>query len=231
MTDTRMPTATPGDPPPSRRGLLLVDDHPMMRAGLALLLNGTPDLAVSGEAGTAAEALRFLETRVPDALIHDLTLPDRSGIDLLRDITRRHPGLPVLVVSMHDEQLYAGRASQAGASGYVMKEAGGARLLEAIRHILAGGRVFPSRMAADPVETPEPDRTGTPLESLTQREYEVFLLLGGGRNTRTVADMLGLSPKTVDVHRANIKVKLGLQDVPALIRQAVRWIETGRFDQ
>ena len=90
--------------------------------------------------------------------------------------------------------------------------------------------VVTDSLAADPGETPEPDRTGTPLESLTQREYEVFLLLGGGRNTRTVADMLGLSPKTVDVHRANIKVKLGLQDVPALIRQAVRWIETGRFD-
>ena len=215
---------------PARRSLLLVDDHPMMRAGLALLVNGTQDLVAAGEAGTAADALAWLERQTPSAVILDLSLPDRSGLDLLREVVSRHPRIPVLVVSMHDEQLYAERVLEMGARGYVMKEAGGARLLDAIRVVLKGGTVPPAQThpAAEPV--PPQDRQGTPLEALTQREYEVFRLLGQGRNTRTIAELLKLSPKTVDVHRANIKEKLGLRDVPSLIRQAVRWIETGRLD-
>lgn len=219
----------PAEPKPARRSVLLVDDHPFMRAGLRQLIDRQPDLIVCGEAGNPAEAFQQLARGVPDLILTDLTMPGRGGLEFLRDLRAAHETVPILVVSMHDEGVYAERALRAGARGYIMKEAGGENLLAALRRVL-GGEVYVSpRMSArilDAVSARRPRGTHSPIEQLTDREFEVFQLIGQGKSTRDIAAELHLSPKTVDVHRGHIKEKLGLRDVTALIRHAVRWVET-----
>lgn len=209
--------------------MLLVDDHPFMRAGLRQLIDRQSDLIVSGEAGNPTEAFQQLARGVPDLILTDLTMPGRGGLEFLRDLRAAHETVPILVVSMHDEGVYAERALRAGARGYIMKEAGGENLLAAIRRVL-GGEVYVSpRMSArilDALSAGRPRGSSSPIEQLTNREFEVFQLIGQGRSTREIAAELHLSPKTVDVHRGHIKGKLGLRDVTALIRHAVRWVET-----
>ncbi len=216
--------------PTAKRRILMVDDHPLMRAGLALLFNSTPDLEVVAEAGSAAAAVGMVSRIKPDVVVLDLGLPDRNGLEVLKDFHALDPNLPVLVVSMHDEMLYAERTLRAGARGYVMKEAGGDRLLEATRAVLEG-RVFVSarvssellgNLGRKALSTSSKDLM---LDRLSDREFEIFRLLGEGQSTRTIAERLRLSPKTVDAHRANIKSKLNLKDGAALVRQAVRWNE------
>ena len=214
---------------PARRRIMIVDDHPFMRAGLAQLIDRQTDLQVCAEAANPAEALQRLATGGIDLVLADMTMPGRSGLDFLKDIVALHPGLPVLVVSMHDELVYAERALRAGARGYIMKEAGGENLLAAIRQIF-GGLVYVSpRMSALLLDSFSGRKTRdaeSPFGKLTDREFEIFQLIGRGRGTREIAQQLGLSTKTVDVHRANIKAKLDLKDTPALVRHAVRWVET-----
>jgi DNA-binding NarL/FixJ family response regulator len=214
---------------PARRRLLIVDDHPFMRAGLAQLIERQPDLMVCGEAGHPAESLQWLAAHGADLVLADMTMPGRSGLDFLKDLKALHPALPVLVVSMHDEMVYAERALRAGARGYIMKEAGGENLLAAIRQVL-GGQVYVSpRMSAqllDGFSGRKSRQTDSPFGKLTDREFEIFQLIGNGRSTREIAQQLGLSTKTIDVHRANLKAKLELQDTTALVRHAVRWVET-----
>lgn len=214
---------------PARRRILIVDDHPFMRAGLAQLIERQADLAVCGEAGNPAEALLRLAGGGVDLVLSDMTMPGRSGLDFLKDLLALHPTLPVLVVSMHDEMVYAERALRAGARGYIMKEAGGENLLAAIRQVL-GGQVYVSpKMSAQLLDSFSGRRSrqaDSPFGKLTDREFEVFQLIGRGKSTREIAQQLGLSTKTVDVHRANLKAKLDLQDTTALVRHAVRWIET-----
>lgn len=215
--------------PAGRRGVLLVDDHPFMRAGLALLINKQPDLQVAGEAGTAAEAISVVERVSVDLVLSDITMPGRSGIEFIKDLQVMRPELPVLVVSMHDELLYAERVLRAGARGYIMKEAGGEALLAAIRQVLAGEVYVSPRVSARILETVSgrrPRGSSSPIERLTDREFEIFELIGHGRNSRQIAEQLNLSPKTVDVHRANIKEKLQLADTTALVRHAVHWVES-----
>jgi len=225
------PAAAPSPPPAAapRRRVLLVDDHPFMRAGLAQLIERQPDLAVGGEAGNPAEALGVIAAGGIDVVLSDITMPGRSGLEFIKDLQATHPALPVLVVSMHDEMLYAERCLRAGARGYIMKEAGGEALLEAVRTVL-GGKVYISpRVGAkivDDFSARRPRGSSSPIEKLTDREFEVFRLVGQGHATRDIARQLGLSPKTVDVHRANIKEKLELRDATSLVRHAVRWVET-----
>ena len=219
----------PAAPKPARRSVLLVDDHPFMRAGLRQLIDRQPDLIVCGEAGNPAEAFQHLARGVPDLILTDLTMPGRGGLEFLRDIRAAHERVPILVVSMHDEGVYAERALRAGARGYIMKEAGGENLLAALRRVLAGEIYVSPRMSArilDAISTGRPRGSRSPIEQLTDREFEVFQLIGQGKSTRDIAAELHLSPKTVDVHRGHIKEKLGLRDVTALIRHAVRWVET-----
>ena len=214
---------------PARRSVLLVDDHPFMRAGLAQLIDRQPDLAVCGEAGNPAEAFTALGKSQPDLVLSDITMPGRSGLDFIKDLRARHPGLRVLVVSMHAEAIYAERALRAGASGYIMKEAGGENLLAAIRQVLRGETYVSARMAAKLLESftaARPRGSSSPIEKLTDREFEVFRLIGEGKSTRDIAAQLHLSPKTVDVHRSHIREKLALSDSTALVRHAVRWVET-----
>jgi DNA-binding NarL/FixJ family response regulator len=213
----------------SRRRILLVDDHPFMRAGLAQLIDRQADMMVCGEAGNPSEAMQALDHSKPDLVLTDLTMPGRSGLEFIKDIRAAHESVAILVVSMHDESVFAERALRAGARGYIMKEAGGENLLTAIRQVLRGEVHVSSRMSArilEGVAGTRPRGSKSPIEKLTDREFEVFQLIGQGKSTRDIAGQLHLSPKTVDVHRANIKEKLGLTDVTALIRHAVRWVET-----
>jgi DNA-binding NarL/FixJ family response regulator len=216
-------------PAVTRRRILIVDDHPFMRAGLAQLIERQADLAVCGEAGNPAEALLRLAGGGVDLVLSDMTMPGRSGLDFLKDLQALHPALPILVVSMHDEMVYAERALRAGARGYIMKEAGGENLLAAIRQVLAGQVYVSPRMSAqllDSFSGRKSRQADSPFGKLTDREFEVFQMIGRGCSTREIAQQLGLSTKTVDVHRANLKAKLGLQDTTALVRHAVRWVET-----
>lgn len=219
----------PVPPVADRRRVLLVDDHPFMRAGLAQLIDRQPDLVVCGEAGNPSEALQALAKLKPDLVLSDLTMPGRSGLEFIKDLLAAEPRLAVLVVSMHDEVVYAERALRAGARGYIMKEAGGENLLAAIRQILKGEVYVSPRMSArilDGMSGATPRGSTSPIQKLTDREFEIFQLIGQGKSTRDIASELHLSPKTIDVHRSHIKEKLKLKDVTALVRHAVRWVET-----
>ncbi len=222
------PAAKPAGPP-ERKRILIVDDHPFMRAGLAQLIDKQSDLQVCGEAGDPSEAMRKLGQLSVDLVLTDITMPGRSGIEFIKDVQAVHPKMPMLVVSMHDEVIYAERVLRAGARGYIMKEAGGENLLFAIRHVLAGQVYVSPRVSAkilDDLSSKKPRGSSSPIEKLSDREFEIFQLVGQGKSTRDIAQQLGLSPKTVDVHRANIKEKLELKDATALVRHAVRWVET-----
>jgi len=223
--------AVPPPPPPAapRRRVLLVDDHPFMRAGLAQLIERQADLEVGGEAGNPAEAFQQLARGKPDLVLTDLTMPGRSGLEFIKDLRAAHADLAILVISMHDEAVYAERVIRAGARGYIMKEAGGENLLAAIRQVLRGEIYVSPRMAARLLEAlsgSRPRGSQSPIEQLSDREFEVFQLIGQGKSTRDIATQLHLSTKTVDVHRSHIKEKLALKDATALIRHAVRWVET-----
>jgi DNA-binding NarL/FixJ family response regulator len=223
------PPAPAAPAAPERKRILLVDDHPFMRAGLAGLIERQPDLVVCGEAGNPAEAFRELARVQPDLVLTDLTMPGRSGLEFIKDLRAAQPTLAILVVSMHDEVVQAERALRAGARGYIMKEAGGENLLAAIRQVLRGEVYVSPRMSARILETlsgARPRGSSSPIEKLTDREFEIFQLIGQGLSTRDIAGRLHLSTKTVDVHRSHIKEKLGLHDVTSLIRHAVRWVET-----
>ena len=211
----------------ARKKVLVVDDHPFMRAGLAQLIERQADMVVCGEAGNPAEAIRELARALPDLVLTDITMPGRSGLEFIKDLRAQHPALSILVVSMHDEAIYAERALRSGARGYIMKEAGGDNLLAAIRQVLRGEVYVSPRMSARLLEnlsTRRPRGSSSPIEKLTDREFEVFQLIGHGKSTRDIAAQLHLSSKTVDVHRGHIKEKLGLADATALVSHAVRWV-------
>lgn len=222
----------PGPQPrPPKTRILLVDDHPLSRAGIAGFINAQPDLEVCCEASGPKPALEALTRGKPDLMITDLTMPGRSGVEFIKDVLALHPELPILVVSMHDEEVYGERALRAGARGYLTKEAGGEKLVEAIRRILSG-QVFTSEHLASKlvamVTGRRPRGSDSPLEKLSDREFEVYQLIGRGLTTKEIATQLSLSPKTVDVHRGHLKEKLGLPDALSLVRHAIRWVELER---
>lgn len=223
---------TPETAKPSRatkHRVMLVDDHPMTREGLAAIINRQTDLEVCCEASNPAEAMSALSKLKPELLVTDMTMPGRSGVEFLKDVHAMMPALPMLVLSMHDELLYAERALRAGARGYVMKDAGSAKLLEVIRLVLSGQSYVSPQMSArllDALTGHRPRGSSSPIEKLSDREFEVFRLLGTGKTTKEIAQALHLSPKTVDVHRGHIKEKLQLRDATSLLHHAVRWVET-----
>jgi len=214
---------------PARKKILLIDDHPMMRAGLAQLINRQPDMCICAEAGQPSEAFALLSRIQPDIVLTDLTMPGRAGLEFIKDLVALASDLPILVISMHDEVVYAERCLRAGASGYIMKESGSENLLAALRAVIAGQRYVSPRVSESilrNLSARKPRGSDSPIQALTDREFEVFQLVGNGKSTREIATQLHLSSKTVDVHRAHIKEKLGLRDVTALVRYAVRWLET-----
>lgn len=221
--------------PPRRTRVLLVDDHPMLRQGIASLITASPDLEVCGEVSTATEALkRMTETRA-DAAVVDITLPGVGGIELIHDLRARYPRLAVLVFSMHDEKFYAERALRAGAQGYLMKQANPERVLDGLRAILRGELFLSEPMQKTLLTTfLAPGARGAAkrgVDRLSNRELEVFESLGRGRTTLQIAADLHLSPKTVETYRSNIKRKLGLENGHHLIHTAIRWVEHGTTDE
>jgi DNA-binding NarL/FixJ family response regulator len=212
---------------PKQKKILLVDDHPLMRRGQADLLSREKDFVVCGEAGTAREAMEAIAKLNPDLVLVDMSLPDKDGLELIKDIQALHPGLPVLAMSMQDESLYAARVLRAGGRGYLMKAEGPERLAAAIRTVLSGQVALSPRMSAKILESmvgPSGKTGAGPEAKLSDRELEVMRLFGEGWSTEEIATRLHLSPKTVDVHRAHIKEKLELKTTPEFQRFAIRWV-------
>jgi DNA-binding NarL/FixJ family response regulator len=206
--------------------VLIVDDHPMTRSGLAYLINHQPDMAVCCEAQDAAQALEAVINNKPDLVLTDFTLPDKNGLELIKDLKAIAPRLPILVISMHQESLYAERVLRAGARGYITKEEGGERLMRAIRHVLSGAIYVSDKMSARILEIFSGSAVAqerSPVEELSDREFEIFEFLGDGLSTQQIAERLHLSMKTVDAHRANVKEKLKLKTGNELISFAARW--------
>ena len=216
-------------PSPGRKRILIVDDHPMMRQGLGQLIGLEPDLEICGEAENAERALDCLGSAKPDLVLADISLPGKNGLELIKDFQAIQPGLPILVISMHHESLYAERVLRAGGRGYVMKQEGGKKLMEAIRQVLSGQIYVSEKMSSEILEIFSGRRAGgegSPVEKLSDREFEVFQLIGQGKSMREIADKLHLSVKTVEVHRANIKEKLKLKSASELVRYATRWVDS-----
>jgi DNA-binding NarL/FixJ family response regulator len=212
--------------PVSKRTVFIVDDHPIVRQGLALLINREQDLAVCGDAEEAASALRLIDELKPDLVVVDISLNGPDGLDLLKTIRARDPNLPVLILSMMDELLYAERGLRAGANGYIMKQQATEQVLVAIRRIL-GGEIYVSERIANKMlhlfVGGSPTEQSSPVADLTDRELEVFRLIGEGHSTRQIADELHLSIKTVESYQAHIKEKLLLKNGRELVQRAIQW--------
>jgi DNA-binding NarL/FixJ family response regulator len=206
-----------------------VDDHPMTREGLAHLVNRDPELEVVGGAASAAEALQLAQQLEPDLLIVDISLPGRNGIELIKDLLAWRGTLIILVCSMHDELLYAERALNAGARGFIMKQEGGEILREAIHRVrnqdIYLSRRMATRLALNYSHLRSRGVTSA-VELLSDRELEVFNHIGRGKRTQEIAELLHLSPKTVETHRSHIKTKLNLPDANALVHYATRWLDS-----
>lgn len=210
----------------AKHSVFLVDDHPLVRESLKTLVNQQPDLRICDEAADARSALAKIQASDPDIVVMDISLKDSSGLDLLKSVRATTPATQVLMLSMHDEKLYAERAIRAGAQGYVMKEETPARIIGAIRHILAGGTWLGEEMAQHLAAKQSRGPLSTsPLHDLSDRELEVFGLLGKGLATRQVASALNVSIKTVQAYCARIKQKLGLDTAGELLRAAIKWHE------
>ena len=211
--------------------ILIVEDHPLMRGALAQLIADEPDLTISGEAEDAHGALEILTKLKPDLALIDITLKNSNGLELIKDIKIRWPELSVLVLSMHDESFYAERALRAGARGYVCKSELPATLIQGIRKVL-GGAIYTSDRVASQVLSKlvagSTDAGVHPIDKLTDRELEVFELIGQGLQTRQIAEQLHLSVKTIGAHRQHIKRKLGLASTTDLLRYAMKWFESER---
>ncbi|MCF7855110.1 MAG: response regulator transcription factor [Candidatus Pacebacteria bacterium] len=221
---------------PPQRGkarVIVVDDHPVVRRGLAQLINHETDLEVCKETGSAQETLKAISEQEPDIVVLDLTLGDTNGFSLIKDIKMRHKGVAVLVLSMHDESLYAERALRAGAQGYIMKEEATERVIGAIRRVLKGdihlSEKMSTRLLSQMLGGTKDHQSH--LSCLSDRELEVFELIGRGLQTRQIAEKLHLSVKIIETHRANIKRKLDLGNAIELLQYATQWAQDSTNDR
>lgn len=207
--------------------IFIVDDHPVYRDGLVMLIKREADLAVCGEADNAPQALAAIESSKPDLVLADIGLPGKSGLELVKDLRAARPEMAVLVISMHDETLYAERVLRAGGRGYVMKQAGPEKILQAIRQVLDGQISVSGKMSARILDalSDRGAKTNSPIARLTDREFEILQLIGQGKDSHAIAGQLHLSVKTVDAHRGNLKEKLELKSGTELICYAARWME------
>jgi DNA-binding NarL/FixJ family response regulator len=206
--------------------VLLVDDHPIVRQGLALLIDRESDLSVCGEADGAHSAFHAIETLRPDIVLLDISLNGPDGLEVLKEIRMKTGSLPVLILSMHDESIYAERAMRAGANGYIMKQEATEKVLIAIRRILQGDVYLSDRLTTTMLQQYVRGGAHTkssPLLNLTDRELEVFRLIGEGHGTRQIADELHLSVKTIESYQAHIKEKLALRNARELVQHAIEW--------
>jgi DNA-binding NarL/FixJ family response regulator len=217
----------PPEPASPAKRVLVIDDHPIFRAGLVGLIKTEPELSVCGEAEDARQAMTAVQKLQPDIVLMDIGLPDKSGLDLLKDIHAALPEMPVLVISMHDETLFAERVLRAGGRGYLMKQEGPDKILQAIRKVISGKVSLSERASEllfDQMSSNGHRKTTSPLAKLTDREFEVLRLIGMGKDTHEIADALHLSTKTVDTHRAHVRDKLGLKNPTELVHYATRWV-------
>lgn len=215
-------------PTTTRRTVFIVDDHPVVRMGYASIINQAENLSVCGEAGSGEEALEKIPEAKPSLLIVDITMEGMTGIELTQQVQSRDWDIPVLVISVHDEMLYAERALEAGAMGYLMKDEASDRIIEAIETILRGG-IFVSERINETLllrSVGREIRNKSPLDQLSNRELEVFELIGRGMTTEEIADTLYISPKTVGTHRRQIQDKLNLPTTAKLQQRAVLWVAT-----
>jgi len=214
------------EPITGARKVMLVDDHPIVRHGLAQLIALEPDLDVCLEAGTVAETLEKLKTVTPDVAVVDLSLEGESGLALIKDIRQRYPDVRVLVSSIHDERTFAARSLRAGAMGYIQKRESITKIVDAIHAILAGEVYLSPEMSRQLLRRAASGGStdGDPLSVLSDREIEVFEMIGRGRTTKQIARHLTISPKTVETHRKKIKEKLGLKSGAQLNRRAYDWV-------
>ena len=218
-------------PPPTlkKSRVLIIDDHVMVREGVAEIIEHEPDLDVCGMATTANEGIDAVRKLKPDLVIVDITLPGKNGIEFIKDARAMNPELRILVMSMHDESLYADRVLRAGGRGYIRKQEGGEKLIEAMRRVLHGEIAVSEKMTGKLLERFGGRKTmDSPLEGLSDRELEVFQLVGQGKTMKEIGDELHLSPKTVEVHRSHIREKLKITSAAELISYAARWSETQR---
>jgi DNA-binding NarL/FixJ family response regulator len=214
---------------PAVFNVILVEDHPMFREQLAQLINKEPGMNVSGEADNTHDALQLIEHKRPDIAIVDLTLKGPSGLELLKDLKAKEIDVPVLVLSMHDEALYAERVLKAGARGYITKNEVSKEVMTAIYAVLRGEIYLPARIASRILESVAVGRKGeNGVTELTDRELEVFELIGRGRTTREISNQLHLGVSTVDTYRARIKTKLHLENSSQLCHEAIRWVSEGQ---
>jgi DNA-binding NarL/FixJ family response regulator len=215
---------------PEPRRILIVDDHPLVRDGLVQILQKEADLTVCGEAGDAAEALEQLAQTHPNVVLVDLSLPGRGGIELVKDIAAKHPDLPILVLSIHEEDVFAERALRAGAKGYIEKHEPTDKIINAIRTVLSGQLCVSPNIVSRLVRKalnghPNDNNQHTGVESLSDREIEVFEAIGHGRTSSEIAKLLHLSVKTIDMHIGHIKRKLEVDGRGQLMRYAIHWVD------
>jgi DNA-binding NarL/FixJ family response regulator len=213
---------------PPKTKILVVDDHPLVREWLANLINGEPDFEVCGQTGTAREALGLVETLSPQIVVVDISLDGSSGLELIKDVKAVHPKVGMIVLSMHDEMLYAERVMRAGAAGYIMKREATEKVLDAIRTVIQGGLYFSNAVNALLAQKLVQGAGDQPaaIGSLSDRELEVFQLLGRGYNTRQISGQMNVGFKTVHAYCARIKEKLNLANINELVFQAIRWHES-----
>jgi hypothetical protein len=215
-----------------RRRILLVDDHPFMRMGLAQYINAQPDMMVCAEAADPREAMHMVENNKPDLVLSDLNLPGKGGLELIKDIRAMYAKLPILVLSMHDEPHYAPRVLRAGARGYLMKSEPVARLANGIRDVFKGRVVVSERMSSLILEIfagKNGADNSLPEARLSDRELEILALVGSAQSTRSIGERLSISMKTVEAHRSNIKQKLGIASSQELVRYAICWAQEGGY--
>ena len=212
--------------PQTTKKILLVDDHPVLRKGLARLIDAKEEFAVCGEASDAADAMTLIRKLIPDLVVVDIGLPGTSGIELTKTIRAEFPKLPVLILSMHEEVLYATRALRAGAMGYIVKQDAIDNIATALHEALSGRRYLSPVIASQLHHNggTEPRVPEDPISLLTDREFEIFEMIGKGHEVREISDALGVSPKTVETHRTNIKEKLKLKNARQVARLAVQWL-------
>lgn len=213
-----------GFPAGTKKTILIVDDHPMMREGLRSVINRQPDMTVCGEAENAPQAIRAVQKLNPDLALVDITLPGKSGLELVKDLRALLPKLVILAISLHDESLYAERMLRAGASGYITKQQPPEELVKAIRQVLDKRVYVSSELSESLLRRFSFQAPGdlSPMKLLTDREFEILHLIGEGKAQRDIARQLHLSPKTIAVHAANIRQKLHLKTTAQLIRFAVQ---------
>jgi len=213
--------------------ILIVDDHPVLRRGLGSLIGSEPDMTVMGEAASRTEAINILRESVPDLVIVDLELDGSDGLELLKEIKIRYPALVAMVLSMHDESLYAERCLHAGAAAFISKQQLDDTILVVIRQLLNGEVFVSAKQKSLFTSGFSPGRhsnLGSPLDVLSDRELQVFRLIGQGERTRDIAGKLSLSHKTIESHREHIKHKLRIESAAQLLRHATHWTENRKFD-